>query len=131
MEKKESLDIYRIWRKEIKEEKVYDNRYSSVVLFKARSNTLPLNDRNRHIGGSTKCTLCDGQKEDLHHFLLECPQLSDIRVKSLILQQPYEEDKVNIIGNFLFENTEIEKKKEVLENLWKKRQLKIKEINDQ
>ena len=131
MEKKESLNIYRIWRKEIKEEKVYDNRYSSVVLFKARSNTLPLNDRNRHIGGSTKCTLCDGQKEDLHHFLLECPQLSDIRVKSLILQQPHEEDKVNIIGNFLFENTEIEKKKEVLENLWKKRQIRIKEINDQ
>ena len=54
MEGKESLIIYRTWQKEVKEEQIYDNRYSSVLLLKARTDTLPLNYKNRHTGGGYK-----------------------------------------------------------------------------
>lgn len=48
-----SLEIYRKWKVDIEEEKVYDNSPSSVTLFKARSNALQLNDRKRY----TECKL--------------------------------------------------------------------------
>ena len=51
MEGKECLIIYRTWKKEVKEEQIYDNRYSSVLPLKARTDTLPLNYKNRHTGG--------------------------------------------------------------------------------
>ena len=41
IETKSSLLLYKI------QENIYDNR-PSTILYKARSNTLPLNDRNRH-----------------------------------------------------------------------------------
>ena len=48
---KSSLKIYRSWKKNIKgEEKLYDNRPASVILFKGRTNNLQLNDRKRHSG---------------------------------------------------------------------------------
>ena len=62
LENKDSLSIYRAWKKEIKEEKVYDNKYSSVLLFKARTRTLPLNEINRHSNGDVKCTMCGNAK---------------------------------------------------------------------
>lgn len=129
LENRDSLSMYRTWKKQIKEEMVYDNRYSSVLLFKAKTGTLPLNEINRHLNGDIKCTICDSEKEDLEHFLLICPEFSEIRTEIRHLQQPYEEDKSKIIGKFLFEESEIEKKKEVLQKLWRKRQIRIKEIN--
>ena len=86
---KTSLDIYRRWKQKVKEEDVYDNTTASVVLFQARTNTLPLNSRKRFTKESTKCDLCQGENEDLRHFLLECTGLSDIRKRNLALQQPY------------------------------------------
>ena len=46
------------------EEKIYDNR-PSQILFKARTNNLRLNNRNRHNEGDTKCIFCDWNLEDL------------------------------------------------------------------
>ena len=40
---KESLHLYKEWKKEIKEEIIFGNTYASVVLFRAWSNTLALN----------------------------------------------------------------------------------------
>ena len=129
MEKKERLSIYRMWKKEIKEEEVYDNRYSSVILFKARTDTLPLNYKNRHSGGNIGCLLCGEEREDLEHFLLDCTEYSDSRCIVIELQKPHEENRKEVIGKFLFEGKDIEKKKEVLQKMWRIRQVKIKEIN--
>ena len=58
MQTKRSLSIYRKYKKEIKDEKIYDNTISSELLFRVRSNTLALNIDKRHKGESTKCELC-------------------------------------------------------------------------
>ena len=73
MESKESLALYRSWKSEIKEEEVYDNTFSSILLFRARTNTLGLNKKNRHQGGNVNCPFC-GVEEDANHFILHCPQ---------------------------------------------------------
>ena len=106
---------------------VYGNRYSSVLLFKAKTDTLPLNYKNRHTGGDINCVICGEPREDRNHFLLDCPEYSEIRSELKELQQPYEEDRKRVIGKLLFEETNLEKKKEVLQKLWEKRR-KIKEI---
>ena len=48
-----SAGIYRNWKKEIREERFYDNSEASTILFRARANSLKLNDRKRHGGGDT------------------------------------------------------------------------------
>ena len=45
MEKKSSIKMYRKYKKNIKQEKIYDNRWSSVLLFQARVNMMELNDK--------------------------------------------------------------------------------------
>ena len=50
---KSSLNIYRRFKTDICEEDIYDNRPSSRILNKARTNTLQLNDRNRHVNKET------------------------------------------------------------------------------
>ena len=74
---KSSLEIYNAQKTKIAEVAEYDNTFSSVLWFQARTNTMPLNDRKRHSNESTKCDLCDSPKEDLQHFILNCIKLSD------------------------------------------------------
>ena len=78
---KSSLEIYVELKKEIKEELMYDNRPSSIIMYRARTNCLKLNDRNRHQGGEVKCKLCGAEVENLEHFILECVELSEERKK--------------------------------------------------
>ncbi|XP_068221972.1 uncharacterized protein [Palaemon carinicauda] len=122
IESKVSLEIYRTWKKEIKEELIYDNTFASVISFRARTNTLKLNIVNRHNGGNVNCNFCENEEEDLIHFLLFCQEYRKERNEVIELQQPYEEDPKKIVGLFLFSETNIEKKKEVLNIMWKKRQ---------
>ena len=56
IESKSSLLIYRQYKDKIQEENIYDNRPSSTIFYKARTNTLPLNDRNRHKNKETHQT---------------------------------------------------------------------------
>ena len=123
---KTSLDIYRRWKQKVKEEDVYDNTTVS-----ARTNMLPLNTRKRFIKESTKCDLCQGENEDLRHFLLECTGLSDIRKRNLALQQPYNEDEDEVIMMFLFEEDrrKMEERKTDLYSMWKLRKRKQRELN--
>ena len=72
------------------EEEIYDNRPSSTILYKARSNTLQLNDRNRHTNKEIHCLVCDtDDKEDIYHFMLHCTAYKEQRSQSIHLQQPY------------------------------------------
>ena len=102
LESKSSLYIYKRSKTEIGEEILYDNTPASVILYRARTNTLPLNDRKRHTNGSTICDICGEEDETLPHFLLHCPALSDTRNKIISLQKPYMEDEVQIMTPFLY-----------------------------
>ena len=108
------------------QERVYDNRQASIVLFKCRTNTLNLNERKRHMGESTKCDLCEEEKEDLKHFILWCPAYEEERRKSDRLQQPYQEDEEELLGSYLFTNENIEETKERILVFWKIREKKRK-----
>ena len=68
-------EIYRKFKKSVGRSYGYDNRIISDLLFRARSNTLDLNDFRRHNGGAMNCDLCGVDREDLAHFILECPSL--------------------------------------------------------
>lgn len=128
-ESKTSLTIYNEWKKQIQEETVYDNKPSSVIWFKARTNCLPLKERKRFINENTKCDLCEIESETLEHFMLRCPEYSERRSQIIELQQPYIENTSKIIGNFLFNRRSAEQKKEHLYSLWKIREQKIKELD--
>ena len=128
MENKVTLSIYKKWKKEIKEEQVYDNRPSSVIWYRARSNCLNLENRNRHQGGNTTCKLCNLDEENIIHFVLHCPYLQEIRNKIEEFQRPYQENEEGIIGHFLFPKNNINKKKEILYEMWRKREIRLNTI---
>jgi hypothetical protein len=123
MESKSTIHIYRQWRTALgKEEKTYDNKPASVLLFRARTNTLPLKDRNRHTGGKIECDLCGAYKEDLEHFLLDCTEYGLVRQRQILLQKPFIEDKDYIIGLFLFSTDNVEAAKETIQSFWRIRE---------
>ncbi len=70
--------------------------------------------------------MCGSEKEDLKHFLLSCPEYSDERQKNTKLQQPYQEEEENIIGEILFVNN-IDETKETIYKFWKIREKKMKQ----
>ena len=74
---KRTLGVYRKFKRRIEDERIYDNRKSSEILFRARSNTMALDTEKRHNGGKTECDLCHSEEEDLQHFLLKCSVLQD------------------------------------------------------
>ena len=79
-EMKTSLQIYNKLKNDFVEEEIYDNRPSSTILNKERTNTLPLNDRNRHTNKEIHCLVCDtDDKEDIYHFMLHCTAYKEQR----------------------------------------------------
>ncbi len=94
---------------------MYTNDQDSVILFKARTNNLNLNDRKRFWGEDTMCDMWGAEKEDLKHFLLWCPAYTDEKSKSPRLQQPYKE---NEDGKYLFEKKDIETTKKEIHKFW-------------
>ena len=128
MNEKSSLKIYREWRKEMGgQEEVYNNDQASEILFKCRTNNLRLNDRKRFWNEETACELCGEGNEDLKHFLLWCPEYREERKRSVRLQQPYIENEENIIGEYLFQNENIEVTKRTIQHFWNIREKKRKE----
>ena len=117
MEEKSSLKVYRKYKGKIKEG-IYYNDEKSRVIFRIRSNTLKLKDRERHVGGEVRCELCGSEKEDLEHFVLECWKLQKERNGMIIAQRPIEEDKEKVLGMIMFN----EECTETLYKMWKKRE---------
>ena len=89
---KSTLNYYKKFKLYIEEESIYDNSQGSILLFRCRTNTMPLNDRNRHTNAQTNCPSCNCPLENLEHFLLHCPLYSSARGALPILNQPYEEN---------------------------------------
>ena len=102
----------------MKEERIYDNRFSSVLLFRARANVLELNDRQRWTKGDTRCKLCGSQYEDLEHFLLECKELERGRNDELIKKKRITGE--DTVGKVLFEieDGDLEELKRMLQEMW-------------
>ena len=126
MEQKSTLHIYRTRKESIREDK-YGNSKESDIWFRAKTNCLDLWDRKRE--ESTGCKMCGREKEDLRHFLLNCGKLSHIRTRSIHLQRPHNDDFNRIIGDFLFSKEEMEKKKQLLYEMWITRNNIIKHLN--
>ena len=79
-----TLSIYRKHKSKFGDEGIYDNRRSSELLFRARTNTLELFGRiNYNTEESKLCPYCDVE-ENIVHFLLHCDPLEPSRDKSLI-----------------------------------------------
>ena len=128
LDQKVTLDRYRIYKKQIKQEDIYDNRFESILLFKARIRTLNLNIERRHKGGDTVCELCrEGDETDIH-FILECKKLSDRRDLNL-LQKYRGKEKDTIIGELLFKEKDVERVKIMLGKIWRRREVLRKQIN--
>ena len=114
---KSTLKVYRHHKKQIQEEHIYSNHPSSVIWYKARINALQLNDRNRHTNKETRCIICENEieNEDIYHFILYCPAYNTERSQIPELQQPYNNNKEEVLGHFLFDKGNAHKKKEHLD----------------
>ena len=120
--KKPSAKLYQAKKKEIKQENIYDNRWSSVLLFRARANALDLKDRQRFTGGDTSCKLCGEEYEDLTHFMIRCRGLEGERNQQIVIKNKEDNDE-DTVGNILFEIDEkdLEETKKMLKRMWNKR----------
>lgn len=123
LDNKSSVKIYKDFKKRMKDDGCYDNKFSSVLLFRARSNTLKLNIRKRHQNGDTKCELCEEEREDLTHFIIDCKELEGSRDKE-IMKEHYDTNKEEMIGKILHTKEKIEAVKNMLEKMWNQRQIK-------
>ena len=104
-----NVGIYMDWKKGVRKERCYNNAEASIILFRARSNTLKLNINNRHRRGEgvTICDIYGVGDEDLGHFLLKYQKLEGKREKELF-GNGKDEDEV-IIGRFSFSRERIRK----------------------
>ncbi len=105
------------------EEKIYNNRPSPQILFKAGT--------NRHTKGDTKSIVCDWNVEDLKHFLSWCPGYQETRKNTILLQRPYIENEHNITGQLLFNELKIQEAKDIVHEMWQKRESQRKNVMQQ
>ena len=137
MEKKNSLRWYKVKEKPRKEN-IYDGSWGSTLLFKARTDSLELNEKKRKWGGvNDKCEKCedgsDRRVETLEHFVTECKAYEEERrvfenkIRHKIGEEIWERRKVQddkgmklLLG--LEDNKEIVgDTKQYLREIWKKR----------
>lgn len=120
VQSKRSLELYKIYKPEIKcEELIYDNTPSSVTLYRARTNNLALNDRKRFYNEDTTCIMCGAEEENLQHFLLYCPGYQGVRraVQAPPLPLPAAAgEHIAPLGCLLF--TDAEKNKDNIHRMW-------------
>ena len=100
---------------------LYDNRFESRLLFKARTGTLELNTDKRHKNEVTTCDLCETEEETDVHFMLKCRRLRDMRnnVRDKYKNQTREET----MGEMLFGKGNKEKTKAMMGRLWRRREV--------
>ena len=114
-------EVYKCFKKSVGRSFGYDNRFISELLFKARSNSLNLNDFRRHTGGDVSCELCGAGREDLEHFIFICPCLENFRDRGIVGGRDWVGASTVRIGNLLFDRARIEEVKLLLGSLWRER----------
>ena len=125
---KTTLEIYNRFKTNIKEENhLYDNSEDSIILFRARTNTLPLNWRNIYkpnpIENEQICPVCKREIETLEHFLLKCEETMNIRQRHQIWEHENHNERLE---NILCFGKSVDGKK-LLKELWSERKKKIPE----
>ena len=115
MNSKSTLQVYRSYKQELKEENFYDNAAESIIMFKARSNSLKLKWRSRFQNESVVCVLCGEEEENLQHFLIRCPALQHVRVNNAV-------EGLRLEELLLFEGDhDVERCKRHLSNMWREK----------
>ena len=122
LERKASVRIYRENKKEVKEDRIYDNGRPAQILFQARANNMALNEKNRHgEEGETRCEICgEGEMENLGHFLLACETLGEERDEEL-MERNSGATAEEWIGNILWKEEDMERVKRMIGKMWQKR----------
>ena len=120
MNSRTTLEIYRLGKLQIRQEKHYDNSFESCLLFRARSNSLQLGWRKRFNGEDTSCPVCNiGIEETLQHFVTGCAALEDLRIV-------YGVNMCSIQQILLLETgCEAENVKKYLGDIWKRRSFRL------
>ena len=121
LEARSTLARYKRWKTDMRQEDCYDGRPTSQTWFMARTNCLRLRDRGRHQGQDVTCFMCGTEVEDLVHFVLDCAGLERWRIRAVDLQRPRLESEEEVLGRFLFGEEDVERKKEVLGEMWRQR----------
>ena len=128
--KKSSLSLYVKYKSEIKQERWFDNSDESKLMYRARTDTLDLNDKNKHKGKDTTCLACGLENESLEHFLLHCNHYEQIRRDYFFLFRPYREDTEWTMADILLftldhtnemESSYLKDRKEFVKRMWKER----------
>ena len=118
--KKNSLGMYKRFKKEMKEED-YSESLVSMVWLRARINGLNLGEnswqRNRDV-----CVGCSEVRETLEHFILHCPRWEEWRIESRSLNRSRIEETDQVLEEFLFGGRENNTKKRTLLKMWNERQ---------
>ena len=97
---KTTMEIYRKCKVEVREEKWIRNGYKFEIMNKVRSNTIKLQWREKEEKEKI-CKLCKLEKETLHHFLIDCVVLQDIRNECIEMQRPRVENELDVIKKLL------------------------------
>ncbi len=124
-----NLKIYSDWKDRLKsEEKLYNNVPVSEIMYRARTNNLQLQDKERHSGKSTKWIMCGEKLKDLNHFMLWRPAYNEERAKDEHFQRPYVKNEGIVLGELLFTEG---MKNETKEKIWKfsRREKEKRELN--
>ena len=126
---KTTLTIYKTWKKQMEQDTIHDNHPSSIILYKARANCLPLKNRNRHTIENTRCLIYEINK-DLEHFLLFYPSYHSEIIKkkkhrpATTLRR---KQKINYWTLLVQQKLHSTEKKESLNIMWKIKDKKIEE----
>ena len=116
-------------KQKMREEDYYGSPESRVWL-RARLNCMELKDRERFEGGDGSCVMCDGGKEDLKHFVMDCRKLDRERGVAIELQRPREENEEDVMGRFLYGEERIWRRRWALYGMWKKRREILKKMEE-
>ncbi|CAL4105699.1 unnamed protein product [Meganyctiphanes norvegica] len=105
----------KICKKKLKRRTYTEMIFSSILLFQARTNSLPLADeKKKHI-----CEMCKNEVEDIKHFLFRCKITETVRKK--FIKEVKKNEEETAIKYMLFNSDNTEKAKEYLKEIWKER----------
>ena len=129
LDKRSTLKLYKENKLHMMQVNDYNNHPSSTLWFRARTNCMLLNERNRFRNMEMKCELCGADREDLMHFILECQKLNEDRVKAIELQRPWQQNYEVSVSLFLFRPEDLDRNKRILYEMWNRRNRICKEVS--
>ena len=99
----------------------YRNSYDSTFLARARLNALKLEEQigRGKKGYDTTCKMCKTTKEDIVHFIMDCPVLEEVRDYDLIKNS--DESSQDRMIDLLFKSDKFQEVGCMIRKMWQKR----------